>query len=384
MPVMADGKVPTSHARGGLIISAIGADAQGLDVEQLSPGGQPAARCSQPGSDFWFVGPGSTRLHTELYLLNADSEPANANLSVQTDSGPLLNFRDSGIHVPPHSMVVQSLDKVLRAAKAVALHVTTSTGRVVAAVRETTSATKPGIWLPPAQQPGTSQALAGMPATAGTRELYITVPGDKAARITVTAVTPRGSYQPTGGSRVSLLPHLTTGIALPSLAGTPGSIVVRSDVPVAAELEVSGGPPGAPGAFIGGSGPITEQGVVAASPVGSAGTTDLVLSAPGHAASVKISQAGPGTALTGQAGTIVQIKARSSTQVRIAVPKHSKLAVVALLIIPVRGSGPVYAARLAGSHGSVQTILPVVSSPTRIDLRAVRASLVTVLGDGRS
>ncbi len=45
---MAGGLVPTGPARGGLIISATGANAQGLDVEQLGPGGQPTARCQRP------------------------------------------------------------------------------------------------------------------------------------------------------------------------------------------------------------------------------------------------------------------------------------------------------------------------------------------------
>ena len=48
MPSKAGGAVPTNLARGGLIISASGADAQGFDVEQLGPAGQPTARCQPP------------------------------------------------------------------------------------------------------------------------------------------------------------------------------------------------------------------------------------------------------------------------------------------------------------------------------------------------
>ena len=273
MPAMAGGAVPTSVARGGLILSATGSDAQGLDVEQLGPDGQPTARCQSPGSDFWFVGPEGIKQHTELYLMNADSTPADAHVSVQTDSGPLLGAKDLGIVVPPHAMIIQSLDKLVHSAKAAAFHVTTSTGRVVAAMRVSSSATKPGIWLPAAQQPATTQVLTGLPATTGTRELYITVPGGAAARVKVTAVTPRGSYQPTGGNGISLLGHLTTGVSIPSLSGFPGSIMISADVPVTAVLEISGGPPGAPGAFIGGSDAVTEQGVVAASPAGTGGIT---------------------------------------------------------------------------------------------------------------
>lgn len=379
---MANGLVPTSVARGGLIISASGSSAQGLDVEQLGPDGQPTARCQSPGSDFWFVGPNSPKLHTELYLVNTDSKSADANLGVQTESGLQLGTGDSGIVVPPHGMVLQDLDKLLRNTKDIALHVTTSTGRVVAAVRQSSSSAKPGIWLPAAAEPATTQVLPGLPSTSGFRELFITVPGDASARVKVTAVTPHGSYLPTGASGIGLLPHQTTGLQINSLSGIAGAVKIASNVPVTAVLEVSGGPSGAPGAFLTGSPPIVEQGVVAASPAGSAGTTELVLSDPGQqAASVMISEAIPGALLTGQQGQLVKIAAKSTTAVTLTLPKNSKKAsVMAILVRPVAGSGPVYAARLALVGGSVQTVLPVISSPTVIVLPNVRESLVTVLG----
>lgn len=383
---MDNGKIPTSLGRGGLIISASGSDAQGLDVQQLGPDGQPTARCQAPGSDFWFVGPGSTKLHTELYLVNADNQAADANVAVQTESGQMLGVSDSGIIVPPHAMVVQSLTTLLHAAKAVALHVTTSTGRVVAAVRETTAFKKPGIWLPAAAEPATTQFLTGLPSTPGTRELYVTVPGSKAATVKVSVVTPRGSYRPTGGGGIGVLPHMATGVSLPSLGGAPGTVEISANVPITAELEISGGAAGAPGVFLTGSGPVTEQGVVAASPSGQAGTTELVLSDPGKRdASVKIAEAVPGEPLTGQTGQLVTIKARSATEVKIALPKglpkrDRQAKLVAIIVTPVAGSGPVYAARIASSGRTVLGIVPVISSPTKIELPPVRSSLVTVLG----
>jgi len=285
--------------------------------------------------------------------------------------------------VPPHSMVVQSLDKLVRSARAAAFHVTTSTGRVIAAIRTTGSAGKAGEWLPVAAEPATTQVLTGLPATAGTRELFVTVPGGAAAKVKVTAVTPRGSYQPTGASGITVLSRTTGGFPIPSLSGNPGSIKISANTPFTAVLEMSGGPPGAPGAFISGSGPVIEQGVIAASPVGSAGKSQLVLSAPGRAASVKISEAIAGVPLAGQTGQTVKIGARSATKVKIGLPKQAsrrKVKLVAILVTPLPGSGPVYAARLAVVGGSLQTVLPVVSSPTVINLPAVRQSLAGTLG----
>jgi hypothetical protein len=208
------------------------------------------------------------------------------------------------------------------------------------------------------------------------------VPGAAAARVKVTSVTPGGSYQPTGGSFPPLLGHTTAGVSIPSLSGHPGSIKISSNVPVTAVLEVSGGPPGAPGAFIGGSNPIVEQGVIAASPVGSAGKSQVVLSAPGHAAEVRISEAVAGVPLTGQASKLIHIAAKSATKVRIGLPKNAGRGVklMALIVTPVPGSGPVYAARLAAVGGTLLAVLPVVSSPTKIVLPDVRQSLGRVLG----
>jgi hypothetical protein len=378
---MAGGTIPTGPARGGLIVSTTGANAQGLDVEQLGPGGQPTARCEQPGSDFWFVSPGSPKYHIELYLMNVDSQPADAAVTVQTDSGQTLGAQDSGIVVPPHSMVVQTMDKMVHSAKAFALHVTTSTGRVVAAVRVTNSMSREGTWMPPTETPATTQVLTGMSASPGARELYVTVPGGVAAQVKVTVVTQRGSYQPTGGSE-PLLGHQTTGLTIPSLSNLTGSVEVKANVPIAAVLGMPGGPSGASGSFIVGSDPIVGQGVVAANTSGKVGTCDLVLSAPGAAASVSVALAAPGAALTGLNGQIVDIKAKSAVQVKLTLPKHApEVPLIAIVVTPLSGSGPVYAARLAVIRGSIQTVIPVTTSPATIELGQVRESLLTVLGN---
>jgi hypothetical protein len=278
-------------------------------------------------------------------------------------------------------MVVQTLDKLVHAAKAIAFHVTTSTGRVVAALRVTNSVTREGTWMPPTEVPSTTQVLTGLPASPGSRELYLTVPGGTAAQVKVTVVTQRGTYQPTGGSE-NLLGHQTTGLSIPSVGNLTGSVEVKANVPVAAVLEMPGGPSGAPGSFIVGGEPIVGQGVVAANTSGKIGTTDLVLSAPGAAASVSVALAAPGEALTGLNGQIVKIKAKSAVQVKLALPKHAaKVPLIAIVVTPLSGSGPVYGGRLAVIRGSIQTVIPVISSPSRIELGQVRESLLTVLGN---
>jgi hypothetical protein len=122
--------VATTPGRGGVVVQATGAMARGLEVEQAGSGGLVTAQCPAPGTDFWFVGPGvAAASHVELYLMNTDGQAADAEVDALTDSGPLLGSSDTGIIVPPHSMVVQSLGTYLHGSHALSLHVTTSVGR---------------------------------------------------------------------------------------------------------------------------------------------------------------------------------------------------------------------------------------------------------------
>ena len=62
--------------------------------------------------------------------------------------------------------------------------------------------------------------VPGLPGSAGTRELYIAVPGAADAQSRLTAVTAKGSYQPTGGSGIDLPGGSAVAIPLPSLSGS--------------------------------------------------------------------------------------------------------------------------------------------------------------------
>lgn len=239
-------KVITQASRGGVLINATGAMAQGLQVEQTGPGGLVTAQCGAPGTSFWFVAPGqASAASIDLYLMNTDSQPADAQVSVLTDvtkGAPVLGNADNGITVPPHSMVVQSLSNLLNSSKVMALNISTSVGRVVAAVRESNSGKDDGAWLQPTSAPARSLVIPGIPRESGSRELYIAVPGTATAQVKVTAVTSRGSYQPTGGTGIDLLGGAVVAIPLTSLSGVPGAIKVSANVPVTAALLVGGGP----------------------------------------------------------------------------------------------------------------------------------------------
>jgi hypothetical protein len=374
--------VKTVATPGGVVVQASGSMARGLEVEQVATGGVPSARCESPGTDFWFVGPGQHSLaRIQLFLLNPGSQAADANVVISTDAGPLQGGADMGIPVAPHSMVVQSLAPAVHQSRAIALHVRTSVGQVVAAVEETTHAGGGGAWLPAAQPPATHVVLPGLPAAAGTRQLFVAVPGTRDAHLKLTAVTTKGSYPPAGSTGLDIPGGSAAAIVLPSLSGVPAALKLSSDVPVTASAMLSGGAPGAPGVFTAASLPVEEQGVVAYDRAGSGLASQLVLSAPGRAVTARITEIGT----TGSAGTprVVQIQAGHSLVAQLgkgggAVHKSA----FSVMITPLAGSGQLYAGRVvtsSGTGGKVQSLLPVISTLTIVPLPQVHNTVITTV-----
>jgi Family of unknown function (DUF5719) len=368
-------KVSTVAGRGGVVVTATGAMAQGLAVAQTDADGTVTAECNSPGTSFWFLAPGQTNGgNIELYLMNTDSVPADAQVTAVTDitkGGPILGDADNGIDVPPHSMVVQSLTGLLQSSKVVALNVSTSVGQVVAAVRESRSSADAGSWIPVSQPPSRRLVIPGLPNVSGTPDLYVAVPGGGTAQVKVTVVTPRGSYQPTGGTNIPLLGGTATQISMPALAGVTGSVIITSSAPVVAAMLVPGGPAGTPGVLAASAAPVQEQGVLADS---RSGSSDIILSAPAGAATVRVAVGTSTVPVTGQSGTLVQVRAGASVVVPVKAPAGHHSGALMVVVTPQPGSGPVYAGWTISAAGSVRSVLPVPSCVTWVPLPAVRAA----------
>jgi Family of unknown function (DUF5719) len=366
--------------RGGVVIQATGPLAQGLDVEQTTGTGLPTAACGSPGTEFWFGGPGqhtAGRIH--LYLMNVSGQPADVSVDIFTDAGPLQDTTDTGITVPPHSMVVQSLGPALRNSRSMSLHVRTSIGQVAAAVQETTG-NGAGAWLPAAQAPATRLLVPGLPSTAGTRQLFIAVPGVKDANVQVTAVTSRGTYVPTGASGIDLPGGSVAQVSLPSLSGIPAALKLTSNAPITADVMIPGGGGGSPGSFTAAAPALEEQGVVADNPSGAGRASALVLSAPHKAAQVNVMQVTGGKPAR-QHAQVVAVAAGKSVVVALRpVPGAPRGTPFAVVITPVAGSGPVYAGRVvtgAGAGGALQAMLPVASALITVPLPRVHSAAIS-------
>jgi len=251
-------------------------------------------------------------------------------------------------------------------------------GQVAAAVQESTAGGQ-GTWLPAAQTPAKHLVIPGLPGVAGTRELYIAVPGVKDATVQVTAVTSRGSYQPTGATGIDLPGGSAAEITVPSLGGIPAALRLTANTSITAAVLIPGGG-GALGAVTAAAPALEEQGVVADNLTGPGRSSTLVLSAPRGAARVTVAEvasAGPASRqtqdVTVAAGKSVVVSLRAIR----GAPRGTPFAVV---ITPQAGSGPVYAGRVImgnGAGAALQAMLPVASALTTVPLPLVHQAAIT-------
>lgn len=352
-------------------VRATGPMAGGIEAEETTQpqngsGALTGIRCPEPGTDFWFAAPGQAAAGSiELYLINPDNQAASANVDIYTDSGPLQGGADTGLTVPPGGKLVQAVDKLTPGSQAVALHVRTTTGRVVAAVQAGGGS---GSWLPVTSQPATQQVIPGLPASGGGRRLYLADPGGNDADVSIQAVGPNGTYQPTGGGGIDVPSGTAASIDLSSMNGVAAALRVTSNVPVTAGLVAGGG-------YDAAAGPVAEQSVAADNMSGDDYSTTLVLSAPAAAARVQVESAGTSGAPAGQ---VVTVAAGRSTAVKIPGPRGGSGG-FAVVVTPLAGSGPVYAGRVLTGPGGAQTIMPMVDAPSWVPLPALAGSLTAVM-----
>ncbi|HEY3958244.1 MAG TPA: DUF5719 family protein [Streptosporangiaceae bacterium] len=373
------GSQPVSQP-GGVAVQATGSMAQGLAVEQTGPGGAIAAACPGPGTSFWFTAPGEQHARfIKLYLMNADSQASDVDVDILTDTGPLQTGVDTGITVPAHGMVMQSVDTLVHGSRAIGLHVRTSAGRVAAALLESTSVHHDGQWLPAAQVPARQIVIPALPGAPGVRQLYVTNPGGSDAQVKLSMDTSNGSYQPAGTGSLNIAAGSASQLSLPSLTGVKGAIVLTSSVPVTASVMMPGAVPGTPGAMTAAAPAIGQQGVIA--DAGQSGETSTVeLSAPDGAAKVRVATAASGLAAGGAAaggGRVISIPAKRTATITLSRPAgtHGEFAAV---LTPLPGSGPVYAGRVL-THGpdTVLAIMPVASALTSVPLPSIRSAPIT-------
>jgi hypothetical protein len=254
----------------------------------------------------------------------------------------------------------------------VAIEVHTSSGRVAADVSEGGSAHgNTTTWLPSAAEPSTQLLIPGVPPSSKA-ELFLTVPGTADAKVNVLAITPQGQYRPFGAQPVDLPGQSASSMALTPLGGAAAAIEITANVPVTATVLVPGS---GVGAFTTATGPISEQAVVAGNLSGSGFTPSLVLSAPAGSARVRLTEISTSTG-SAPASQVVSVHAGRTLMVPVKAPPGAEGgAAFAVVVTPLPGSGPLYAARVeTQGQSAVAGIIPAVSALSTISLPPVRDS----------
>jgi len=357
----------------GWSVAGGGTMAQGMEAELTQGSGLASVRCAAPGSDLWFLGPGQANggSQVRLDLMNVDSTAASVDVSVINDAGQAQVGSDSGITVPPHQTVTQSLSPVAHGSSVLAIEVHTSIGRVAAAVSAESGGTT--SWLPGTASPSTRLVIPGVPPSGSTAALYVANPGTSTAKVTVTAITPQGHIRPFGSQSVDLPGESASYVSLSPLGGTTAALQLTSNIPVAAAVLVPGS---GPGVLTSATAPISEQAIVAGNTSGAGLAASVVLSAPGAAARVRLTEIANGTGRGVTASQVVSVKAGRTLAAPVKAPKGARHgSAFAVVITPLAGSGPVYAARVeTQDQKTVVSIIPAASALTTISLRPVRDS----------
>jgi len=211
-----------------------------------------------------------------------------------------------------------------------AIEVHTSIGRVAAAVSAESHGTT--SWLPGTASPSTRLVIPGVPPSGSTAGLFVADPGTSTAKVTVTAITPQGHIRPFGSQSVDVPGQSASYVALSPLGGTTAALQLTSNVPITATVLVPGS---GPGVLTSATPPISEL-----------------------------------------ASQVVSVKAGRTLAAPVKAPKGARHgSAFAVVITPLAGSGPVYAARVeTQDQKTVVSIIPAASALTTISLRPVRDS----------
>ncbi len=355
----------------GWSVTASGTLAQAMEAEEATGAGLASVRCGAPGSDLWFVGPGQQggAAQIQLDLMNVDALPASVDVSIITDAGLVQADGDTGITVPPHETVTEALSALAGDASVVAIEVRTSIGRVAADVSESSSHGGTASWLPSTAAPSTQLVIPGVPPSGSTAGLYIVVPGSADARVSVVAITAQGQHRPFGTQTIDLPGESASYVPLTPLGGT-AALELTANVPVTAGVLVPGS---GLGAFATATAPISEQAVVAGNTSSGFGVT-VVLSAPAGQARVRLTEMAATPGATGS--QIVTVQGGHTLTVPAMLPPGAKHgSPFAIVITPLTGSGPLFAARVeTQGQNTVVSIIPAISALTTITLPPVRDS----------
>ncbi|MFD6419176.1 DUF5719 family protein [Streptomyces sp. NPDC060194] len=310
------------------------------------------ARCTAPGSDFWFPGASTADNRSDyVHLVNPDDTAAVADVELYGKNGRLKapsGEVGQAVKVPARGSVPLLLSTLTdETVDDVTVHVGTRVGRVSAAVQATDDKAPGADWLQAGGDPAARLVLPGIPADATNVRLYAFTPDGDDAELKVELAGKSGSFTPAGHESVYVKGGMTASVDLGDVTrGEAGSLVLtptRGDTPVVAALRVTRGK-GADQefAFVSASDPVGAR-ATATDNRAKGSTLSLVAPRKGESVRVKVT-ASAGSGGGEPASKTFTVKGGTTTAVVPPVPEGLK-GRYALTLEPEDGSGPVYAAR---------------------------------------
>lgn len=380
-----------------LVLSATGALAVGLEVEQVIRGetgpwrGLAGLRCEPPRREAWFLGAGTLPYDfSVLVLVNVEDTPATVDVSAWSPAGPADARLGQGYTIGAHSRMVIPLDTLAPDQPYLAVHVLSRRGRVAMDLRHHRfeRPTAFGVdFVPQTEAPATHVTVPGFPAGPGDRTLLIANPGPDDTTVSIKVTTEDGQFIPSGMADLPVAAGHATHVPLTLLtdASALSAEVVSSGSPILAaglvtDVQV---PPVRDFSYTAGTPALTGDALLTDLVIDRPTESTLILTAPDEAARVVVrpikvigttgALPAPRT-LTIPAGRTITFRLSTffppGTSTRLAVE-----------VQPTAGSGPVFAARYLrarGAHGPLTTLLDLRGPAQRVS----RPFVVEDLGAG--
>jgi len=332
--------------------------------------GLASTQCEPTGTDFWFVGAASgVGERAVLVLTNPESATATVDVTLHGRRGLVDAPGARGVQVSPRTSVEVRLDQVAPGEKVMAVHVQVRVGRLSAAITETDVfgfEPRGTDWIPEAAPPGTELVVPGVPAVGKARKSQVRldlVAPDEAAVVTLSLVTPEGTFTPQGADVIDVPAAGVASVDLTeALRGDPAAIVISSDAPVTAGARVELRNPDIFGdvLFLAAAGALDAPAVVPDNRTSADLQTRLILTAPEAAASAVVKGFSGGREWT--AGR-VELAAGTTQVVTVVPPKNEAKRVDSYgLVVTPGGEGPIYGVRMLdeeGPRGPLVTSFPL-------------------------
>ena len=384
-----------STTEDGLVVTATGELAAGLEVEQITRGktgrnrGLAGVRCDAPRREAWFVGGATGVLDTTtLVLANVDDTPSTVDITVFTGTGPIDSRLGQGITVLPHARKVINLDSLAPDRTNLTLRVLSRRGRVAANLLHAriNGRIPLGVdYVPRTEPPATSVVVPGFPKGPGPRVLMVTNPTADDTTVTVRVTTADGQFVPTGLSAINVPAGTTVPARIDPITDTSAlSALITSDgAPIVAGGVVtdSGETHARELAYTSGTTPLTGPALLTDLVIDRPTESTLILTAMDSTAYVRVTP----IRVVGTTGslpppkTIKVVGGRTGTLPLSTFFPPGTTARLAVEVRVMPGSGPVFAARYLREHqlsGPLSTLLvlqgPAQRVPRPVVLRDVR------------